>query len=269
MWHRAYGLIFAAVYSPLRLRLVMMQTCPVKSTHKWAHTNATVARAAVCVLLALSSTWAGAGTLIWDWSYSLVANPSERVANGTFTTDDTPDVNGFYSISALTGNRQGVAIVSFQATGTAIPQNDAYPVDNKIRVAHPGGQLTKAGFGYGLANGWYENPFLATWELPSLVYYAFLTKPGTGNPSEEPPVNFEASIRVPEPFSAGLVLSGLLILGVQSIRKRRVSAPAADLQGSVSSGSMSLIFRDPSTAPEMERSSTEAVLTTRSVRSRA
>jgi hypothetical protein len=48
------------------------------------------------------------------------------------------------------------------------------------------------------------------------VYYAFLSKPpfGTQTPqTEEPPVIFQASIRVPEPLSAGLLFSGLLALG--------------------------------------------------------
>ena len=195
------------------------------------------ARMAACALLALLSPWAAAASLTWDWRFSLVgANPSQPVLSGTFTTGDTPDADGFYEITALTGNRLGVAIVSLQPTGTAIPDNMPYPVDNRIRPLHPDGQMTKARFGYGLANGWFENPFLATWELPGLVYYAFLSKPpfGTQTPqTEEPQVIFEASIRVPEPLSAGLLLSGLLALGwVQSVGR---SPSNARLRGRVRS----------------------------------
>jgi hypothetical protein len=187
------------------------------------------ARMAACALLALLSPWAAAASLTWDWSFSLVGSqPVQRVLSGTFTTGDTPDADGFYEITALTGNRLGVAIVSLQPTGTAIPYNTPYPVDNRIRPLHPDGQLTKAGFGYGLANGWFENPFLAIWELPDLVYYAFLSKPPFGTQTlqtEEPQVIFEASIRVPEPLSAALLLSGLLVLGgVQSMGRKPSNA---------------------------------------------
>ena len=196
---------------------------------QWQQARVIAARMAACALLALLSPGAAAASLTWDWSFSLVgANLSQPVLSGTFTTGETPDADGFYEITALTGNRLGVAIVSLQPTGTAIPDNTPYPVDNRIRPLHPDGQLTKAGFGYGLANGWFENPFLATWELPNLVYYAFLSKPpfGTQTPqTEEPPVTFQASIRVPEPLSAGLLCSGLLALGwVQSTGRRPSNA---------------------------------------------
>ena len=68
------------------------------------------------------------------------------------------------------------------------------------------------------------------------MYYAFLSKPpfGTQTPqTEEPQVIFEASIRVPEPLSAGLLLSGLLALGwVQSVGR---SPSNARLRGRVRS----------------------------------
>lgn len=211
----------------------MTRPCGMGSTDRWTSVKTVArivaARAAACLVLGLVSPWAAAGSLTWDWRFSLLGSESSSpVLSGTFTTGDTPDADGFYEITALTGNRLGVEIVSLQATGTAIPDNALYPVDNRIRPADRGGQITKAGFGYGLANGWFENPFLATWELPDLVYYAFLTKPpfGTQDPqTEEPQVSFEASIRVPEPLSAGLLLGGLLALvSVQSMRRRLPNA---------------------------------------------
>jgi len=181
------------------------------------------------LLLSTLSTWAGAASLTWDWSISLIgSNRPGAVWGGTFITGDAPDSDGFYTITALTGERQGVAILRLQPTGTAIPDNAPYAVDNRVRPAHPEGQLTKAGFGFELANGWFENPFLATWELPELVYLAFLSKPpfGTGSPdTEEPQVAFQASIRVPEPLTAALLLSGLLAIGaVRSMNLKNVES---------------------------------------------
>ena len=74
------------------------------------------------------------------------------------------------------------------------PDNAPYAVDNRVRPAHPDGQLTKAGFGFELANGWFENPFLATRELP-------------------------------EPLTAALLLSGLLAIGaVRSMNLKNVES---------------------------------------------
>lgn len=188
----------------------------------------TAARMLAWLLLSTLSPWAAAASLTWDWSFSLIdSNPPRGVLGGTFTTGDTPDSDGFYTITALTGDRQGVAIVGLQPAGTAIPDNAPYAVDNRVRPSHPDGQLTKAGFGYELANGWFENPFLATWELPDLVYLAFLSKPpfGTASPvTEEPRVVFQASIRVPEPLTATLLLSGGLALGLFARRRPHSSA---------------------------------------------
>ena len=104
-------------------------------------------------------TAAGAASLTWDWSISLIgSNRPGSVSGGTFTTGDAPDSDGFYTITALTGERQGVAILRLQSTGTAIPDNAPYAVDNRVRPAHPDGQLTKAGFGFELANGWFQRP---------------------------------------------------------------------------------------------------------------
>lgn len=134
-------------------------------------TGLDAARMAAWLLLSTLSTWAGAASLTWDWSiWPIESNQAGAVWGGTFTTGDAPDSDGFYTITALTGDRQGVAIVRLQPSGTAIPDNEPYPVDNRVRPAHPEGQLTNAGFGYELANGWFENPFLASWELPDLIH---------------------------------------------------------------------------------------------------
>ena len=154
--------------------------------------------AALCGVLALASCGSTQETLIWDWSYTL-ENQSVRqvVASGTFVTENTPDAEGFYTIIGITGNRLGVAITRLQPIGTAIPDNEPYKVDNRIRPANAKGQLTKAGFGYGLANGAYDNPYYATFMNPP-VYMAFLSKPPfamTPPNTEEPTIVFQATIR--------------------------------------------------------------------------
>jgi len=92
-------------------------------------------------------------TLLWNWSYE----GAGVSAAGTFTTADEPDAPGFYQITEITGQRNGVAITRLQPAGTSTPGNPGYPVDDLIRAAEP--QLTKAGFGFALADGSYGNAF--------------------------------------------------------------------------------------------------------------
>ena len=85
--------------------------------------------------------------LLWNWSYS----GAGVSASGTFTTNDAPDAAGFYQIVGITGTDNGAAITGLQPTGTAIPGNEPYAVDNLVSAAEP--HLTKHGFGFSLANG--------------------------------------------------------------------------------------------------------------------
>jgi hypothetical protein len=74
----------------------------------------------------------------WKWSYQ-----GEGVAaSGTFMTKDAPNGDGFYEITGITGEANGVAITGLQPPGTSIPGNDGYPVDNLVRIEAP--QLSKA-----------------------------------------------------------------------------------------------------------------------------
>src|SRR5690348_11234022 len=60
----------------------------------------------------------------WRWSYQ-----GEGVAaSGTFVTTDEPNADGFYEITGIKGEANGVAITGLQAPGTSIPGNDGYPV---------------------------------------------------------------------------------------------------------------------------------------------
>ena len=124
--------------------------------------------------------------LEWKWSYQ-----GEGVAaSGAFTTNDKPDAEGFYEITAVAGQANGVAITALQPPGTSIPGNDGYPVDNLIRTMAP--QLTKHGFGYALADGTYANPFYgAHFAKPDT--YAFFSDP-VNRKTSEPAVAFTATI---------------------------------------------------------------------------
>jgi hypothetical protein len=122
----------------------------------------------------------------WRWSYS-----GEGVAaSGTFITKDEPNADGFYEITGIKGEANGVAIAGLQAPGTSIPGNDGYPVDNLVRADAP--QLSVHGFGYKLADGTYANPFYAA-HFSKPGDYAFFSDPANRRTSE-PRVTFAATI---------------------------------------------------------------------------
>jgi hypothetical protein len=74
-----------------------------------------------------------AEALEWKWSYQ-----GEGVrASGAFTTKDAANADGFYEITGITGEANGVAIKGLQPPGTSIPGNDGYPVDDLVRVEGP------------------------------------------------------------------------------------------------------------------------------------
>jgi hypothetical protein len=139
----------------------------------------------LAISLALLASGAQASTR-WKWSYQ-----GEGVAaSGAFTTKDAPNADGFFEITGVTGEANGVAIVGLQARGTSIPGNDGYPVDNLVRTEAP--RLTIHGFGYALADGTYANPFYgAHFARPD--YYAFFSDPANRRTSE-PAVAFSATI---------------------------------------------------------------------------
>ena len=129
---------------------------------------------------------ARAEALEWRWSYQ-----GEGVAaSGAFTTKDMPNADGFYEITAIKGEADGVAITGLQPGGTSIPGNEGYPVDNFVRTDAP--QLTLHGFGYALADGTYVNPFYGDHFVPPGVY-AFFSDP-KNHKTSEPSVKFTATI---------------------------------------------------------------------------
>jgi hypothetical protein len=127
-----------------------------------------------------------AEALEWKWSYQ-----GEGVtASGAFTTKDAPNADGFYEITGVTGEANGVAIKGLQPPQTSIPGNDGYPVDDLVRSEGP--QLSLHGFGYALADGTYANPFYGA-HFAKPDYYAFFSDPANRRTSE-PAVRFTATI---------------------------------------------------------------------------
>jgi hypothetical protein len=166
-----------------------------------------LAAAAVC-FAALSST-EPVRAASWSWDYSAAG----IAASGTFTTTDTSDLAGFYTITAITGSRNGVAITGLEPEGSAIPGNDPYAVDDLVSIAGP--QLTWSGFGYALADGSWVNPFSdgsTAWEYLSVPPYP----EGAG---QEVAVSFRAA-PVDEPATVMLTLFGVCGLAAASLARR-------------------------------------------------
>ena len=130
-------------------------------------------------------------SLCWNWNYS----GDGITASGTLVTTETPDGSGFYLITGITGTRNGEPITGLQTTGTAIPGNEPYAVDNLIRVGGP--QLTHSGFGYALKGGTYANPFFTDSPSPARYLEFFSAQPftkGVGADDSELPVSFTATL---------------------------------------------------------------------------
>ncbi len=144
-----------------------------------------VGAALLAVLFVGGCTATAPETRMWDWAYS---GANIRAA-GTLTTEARPDSSGFYRIVAIEGRRDGSAIVRLWPTGTSIPCNGTYTVDNRIKPDAP--QLTKSGIGFALADGGCANAFYADFATPPtyLEFHASQTSPCV---TTEPSVTFRA-----------------------------------------------------------------------------
>jgi hypothetical protein len=138
---------------------------------------------ALSVLLLSGSQQAWA-SLLWDWSFT----GTGVSASGTFTTDTRPDVKGFYQITGITGRANGGTITGLQATGTAIPGNSGFAVDNLVGSTGP--QLTMHGFGFSVSNGEYHNPFYSKHHLDYISLPPYVDGAGI-----EPTIHFTAAAR--------------------------------------------------------------------------
>ncbi|RCJ20444.1 PEP-CTERM sorting domain-containing protein [Nostoc sp. ATCC 43529] len=165
-----------------------------------------------------------ASALNWNWNYSGIG----VTASGTFTTNDTPDDLGFYQILGITGTRNGETITGLQTTGTPIPGNEPFEVDNLISLNAQ--QLTGDGFGYSTSLGNYSSPFFASF-LPIPSYLEVFSAPpfipgfeNFGPEDSELPISFSATIvTVSEPASIVSLLA-FGTLGVASAFKRKKSS---------------------------------------------
>jgi hypothetical protein len=165
-------------------------------------------------------------SILWSWGYS----GSGIEARGTLTTADTPDQDGFYQVLGITGTRNGVAITGLHPTGSAIPGNEPFKVDNIIDAD---GGMTSHGIGYGTAAGTYANLFFATWYSPASNVEFFTSPDGSGGYDfTELPVTFNLSKMnaVPEPGGLALMaVAGLaLALTTKRLRKSKDAGKSAD-----------------------------------------
>lgn len=167
--------------------------------------------AALVLIGALSAQQARA--MVWNWSYS----GSAITADGSFLTSDVPDAGGYYEILSIMGNRNGDAIVGLYPTGSAIPGNEPYAIDNLIRISGLG-QITLEGFGYSLASGAHANPYFADFLSPP-AYSEVFTQ---GSTFSEQPISFNAT-PVPEPSAIALIVSGLIAVAFCRRPQRRTA----------------------------------------------
>ncbi|MCR0982599.1 hypothetical protein [Roseomonas populi] len=134
--------------------------------------------------------------LLWSWSYSA----EDIFAHGVLKTADTADAQGFYLITDIAGERNGERIIGLQPTGTAVPGNEPFAVDNLIRAGDQ--QLTGNGFGYALEDGTFANPFFADFLSPE-TYREFFSAPpftsGIGPEDSEVSIDFAAHQRPHRP----------------------------------------------------------------------
>ena len=114
-----------------------------------------------------------ASALDWIWEYSAPG----IAASGTLTTSDIPDDMGFFSITDIMGTRNGIDITGLHPTGTAIPGNEPFILDNRISLEPE--QFTSSGLGFSTADGNFVNVFFADFLDPAGFFEIFSAPPFT------------------------------------------------------------------------------------------
>ena len=136
--------------------------------------------------------------LTWTWSYT----SPESQASGTLTTAPTPDDRGFFPILNLSGTHNGQTITSLAPTGSPIPGNEPYALDNAIHPDPP--HLTKSGFGFATAQGNYVNLFFADFLDPPGFLEVFSAPPFVEGSENLGPEDHEVAVT----FTATIVPTG-------------------------------------------------------------
>jgi hypothetical protein len=181
-------------------------------SHLKTRTTPKLAASALAAVFVLAAGQAQANK-VWHWSYT----GSGISAGGLLQTSDTADADGFYQMLSISGSRNGDAITGLFPTGSAIPGNEPFAVDNLIRLGAPD-QLTVHGLGYSLASGAHSNPFYADFLTPATYLEVFTH----GSSFSEVPITFTAAA-VPEPATLALAVSGLLVVGWAQRAKKRAA----------------------------------------------
>jgi hypothetical protein len=152
-----------------------MKTLGVTSETTMKHLRIPLVRICVLTCACVAAAVPAHASTTWLWNYA----GTGVTASGTLSTADTPDAAGFYQIVSITGSRNGDTITGLFPTGSAIPGNEPFVIDNLIRMDGPG-QLTVEGFGYSLASGAYANPYYADFLSPP-SYSEVFTSPCGGD----------------------------------------------------------------------------------------
>ena len=129
-------------------------------------------RAVSSLLVTLLLPLLQAAQLDWTWEYADVNGTI--TASGVLTTEDVSDEEGFYNITSMSGERNGVAIANLTEVGEAVPGNEPFAIDNAIREGTDDdpSQLRSAGIGLILEDGNYLNPYYASWETSYIEVYS-------------------------------------------------------------------------------------------------
>lgn len=158
-----------------------------------------------------------AQALSWRWSFVRSASADQPAirASGRFNPGFSQDQAGFHTIQSLSGQRNGIPITSFLATGSSIPGNcipsTCFKGDNIVRQPGGAAQLTSHGFGVGFADGTYANYFFASFLQPA-VYLEYFSAPPFDfvppGPEDSELSGVFRAIPVPGPLPFGAALMG-------------------------------------------------------------
>lgn len=164
----------------------------------------------VALATLLAAATPARAALHWTWSYT----GTGVSAAGTLTTGDAADAEGWYTITGIAGLRNAEAITGLQPTGTAIPMNEPFAVDNLVKAD---GTLSVHGLGFATAGGHYANLFNADWSSPPGPY-EFWSAPADAVTGEGA-IAWRFASQVPEPATALMALAGGAVLLRRRLRR--------------------------------------------------